>query len=158
MYKKLAIAFSVANLCFFKTWSEALSPPSFAYLYFWKDYSGYASVISLAINVFLLTTIFYACFSLVWRVGGPIFHNLAWASFLVVFLRALNAVRAQIVSTLELRMWVGGYFAIGMSLLVLLVFLIVRCGLARVARGAAIVALVLSPFGLLGLTRLHGSQ
>lgn len=155
MYKKLAIAFSVANLCFFKAWSEALSPLSPAYLYFWRDYPGYAPIISLAINVFLLTTIFYACFSLLWRLGGSTFHNLARASFLIIFLRALNLARAQTVSTHELRSLFGrvGLFAIGTLLLVLLVLGIVRFGLARVAGGAAIIALVISPFGLVGLTQ-----
>lgn len=154
MYKRLAIAFSVANLCFFRAWSEALSPPTFAYLYLWREYPGYASLISLTINVVLLTAVFYGGFTLVWRVGGPTFHNLARACFLIVFLRALNGVRAQTVSlsTHELRLLFGhaGFFAIGVSLLALLILVIARFGLARVARGAAIIALILSPFGVVG--------
>jgi len=159
MYKRLAIAFSVANLCFFQTWSEVLSPPALNYLYFWKDYPGYTSVISLAINVVLLTLIFFASFNLVWRVGGPVLHNVARASFVIIFLRALNGVRVHFVSlsTHELRLLFGraGFFAIGVALFSLLILITVRYGLARVARGAAIIALVLSPFGLVGLTQAN---
>ena len=157
MYKRVAIAFSVANLCFFKAWRELLSPQTFAYLYFWKHYPGYASVITLAINVLLLTAIFYSGFHLMLHVGGPILRNLSRAIFLVVFLRALNGVRVQFESlrTQELRAVVGraGFFAIGMSLLVILILATVRYGLERVASTAAIVALVLSPFGLFGFAQ-----
>lgn len=157
MYKRLAIAFSVANLCFFKTWSEVLSPPALNYLYFWKDYPGYVSVITLATNVLLLTAIFFAGFHLVWRIGGATFHNLACASFLVIFLRALNGVRVHFVtlSTHELRQLFGrvGFFALGLLLLSLLVVVTLRYGLARVSQAAAVIALVLAPFGVLALSQ-----
>jgi hypothetical protein len=157
MFKRIAIAFSVANLCFFKTWSETLSPQTFAYLYFRKDYPGFATVLCLAINVLLLTAIFYAIFSLLWRSERPILQNLARFSFLVIFLRALNVVRVQFpsLSTYELRLLFGrtGFFVIGMALLLLLILVIVRYGLPRVTRVAAVIALIISPFGLLAVTQ-----
>jgi len=157
MYKKLAIAFSVANLCFFKTWSELLHPPTFDYLYFCKDYPGYASLIALLINVLVLTAIFFAGFSLLWQSGNLIFKNLARASFLVIFLRALNGIRVHFapLNTSHLRTVFGrtGFFALGMVLLGLLILAITRFGLERVTRKAAIAVLILFPFGLLGMTQ-----
>jgi hypothetical protein len=157
MYKRLAIAFSVANLCFFKAWRELLSSQTFAYLYFWKHYPGYTSIISLVINVFLLTLIFYAGYNLILRVRGPILQNLVRVTFLVILLRALNGVRVQFESlnTQSLRAIFGrtGFFALGMALFVLLIFVTVRYGLDRVTRSAAIVALVLTPFGVIGMAQ-----
>lgn len=157
MFKRLVIAFSVANLCFYRTWSETLSPQTFAYLYFQKEYPAFATVCCLVINVTLLTMIFFACYSLLARVDRPFIRNVARFCFLVIFLRALNVVRVQFSSlgTHELRLLFGrtGFFVIGLSLLLLLIILAMRYGLDRVSRAAAIIALILSPFGLLAASQ-----
>jgi hypothetical protein len=157
MFKRWAIAFSLANLCFFKAWRELLNPKTFYYLYFWKQYPIYLSLVSLVLWVALLTLLFFCGFKLAWRFGGPTVKTFARGLFLVIFLRALNSVRVQFdsLSTHHIRELFGkaGYIAIGVTLLVLLVFITARYGLIRVARITSIVVLVLSPFGLVGLAQ-----
>jgi hypothetical protein len=154
MYKKLAIAFSVANLCFFKAWRELLSPQTPARLYFWKQYPNHAAALALLIDVMLLSGIFYLGFMLLSRYS----KTLARLAFLVIFLRALNGVRVQfeLLTTSHLHSLIGrpGFFVIGTSLLLLLILAGWRYGLARVARVAAIVALILAPFGLIGAVQV----
>ena len=157
MQKRLAIAFSVANLCFFKAWREILSPQTLSRLYFWKQYPTYAAVLALLINVLLFTALFYWGFKILSARGGSFYRNLARLAFLVIFLRAGNGVRVQFESltTGHLRSLVGraGFFVIGMSLLALLIYAALRYGLVRVARSAAIIALIVLPFGLIGLVQ-----
>src|SRR5215813_84808 len=154
MYRKLAVAFSIANLCFFKAWRELLSPQTPARLYFWKQYPNYAAALALVIDVFLLTVVFYFGFNLLSRVS----KNFARLAFLLIFLRALNGVRIQfeVLTTNHLRSLFGraGFFAIGLALLLVLLLVVWRYGLPRVARSAAELALILAPFGLIGATRV----
>ena len=157
IYRKLALAFSVANLCFFNAWRYVISPQVVAYLYLWKQNPGFAALIALMINVLALTAIFYLGFILSWRHASPFLQKCLRLAFLVIFLRALNGVRVQFQSlgTGHLRLVFGriGFFALGMSLLVLLVVIISRYGIVRVTRAAAVVALVLSPLGLVAATQ-----
>ena len=157
MYKKLALAFSVANLCFFKAWRDVLSPQAIAYLYLWKQDPGFAAIVALVINVLALTAVFFLGFTIAWRYANPFWRNCLRVAFLVIFLRGLNGVRIQFysLSTGHLRLLFGkiGFLLLGMSLLALLLAIIVRYGLARVTRLAAVLALILFPFGLLGLAQ-----
>jgi Sulfatase len=157
MLRKFAIAFSAANLCLFKAWREILSPQTSAQLYFWKEYPSHAAGAALLLNIFLLTAMFFGCYAALWH-RGPLLRKIVRFSFLVILLRALNAVRAQFdfLSTGRLRMLLGhsGFFLIGLALFGLLIFLLIRFGLARVTRAACIFALILSPFGVIGLMQL----
>ena len=157
MYKKLALAFSVANLCFFKVWRDVLSPEGVAYLYLWKQYPGATAFVALLINVLALTAVFYFGFTLAWRYANPFWRNCLRLAFMVIFLRSLNGVRIQFpsLSTGHLRLLFGrtGLFAIGMLLLAVMLILIARYGLASVTRVLAVVALVLSPFGVLAFSQ-----
>lgn len=157
MYKKLALAFSVANLCFFKAWRDVLSSEGIAYLYLWKQYPGSTALVALVFNVLALTAVFYFGFMLCWRYAAPFWRNCLRLAFLVIFLRSLNGVRIQFQSlgTGNLRLLFGriGFLAIGLSLLAILIILLARYGIASVTRVAASVALVLSPFGLLALSQ-----
>jgi hypothetical protein len=157
MYKKLALAFSVANLCFFKTWREILNPQAVAYLYLWKQDPGFAVIVALISNVLALTAIFYFGFTLAWAYSNPHWRNFLRLGFLVILLRALNGVRVQFLSlsTGHLRQVFGrvGFFVLGVSLLALLLAVIARYGLVRVTRVAAFVALILFPFGVIGFTQ-----
>src|ERR1044071_1170501 len=136
IYRKLALAFSVANLCFFKAWRDVLSPQAVAYLYLWKDDPGRFALIALWLNVLALTAVFYLVFTLVWPHAGPFLQNCLRLAFLVIFLRALNGVRIQFqsLSTGHLKLLFGqvGFFLLGMSLLALLILIIWRYGLANV--------------------------
>ena len=142
---------------FFKTWAGLLHPPTFDYLYFCKDYPGYLSLIALTINVLALTTAFFAGFLLLSRLEGPIYPTLARACFLIIFLRALNGVRVHFpaLSTGQLRALFGraGFFVLGLVLLCTLIFLVVRYGWESVTRKAAIVTLIVFPFGLVGMVQ-----
>lgn len=157
MRKQLFVAFSLANLCFFDAWREVLSPEISAYLYYWKQSPALAALAALALNVSLLTAIFFISYRLALRFGGTVLGATARGLFLFIFLRALNGVRVQFegLGTRELRMLFGrvGFFAIEFALFALLVFVIARYGLRRVARGAALAALILSPFGLVALAQ-----
>ena len=51
MRKHSIIALSLSNLCFFEAWREVLSPQSFSYLYYWKQYPGYAALVALVLSV-----------------------------------------------------------------------------------------------------------
>jgi hypothetical protein len=92
MFKRWAIAFSLANLCFFKAWRELLNPKTFYYLYFWKQFPIYLSIVSLVLWVALLSLLFYFSYKLAWRFGGPLVKTFSRVIFLVIFLRALNSV------------------------------------------------------------------
>src|SRR6185503_13703473 len=114
MFRKLALAFSVANLCFFKAWRDVLSPQAIAYLYLWKQNPGFASLLALLINVLALTAVFFLGFTLAWRRAGPFLQNCLRLAFLVIFFRSLNGVRIQFhsLSTGHLRLVFGrfGFF------------------------------------------------
>src|SRR6185312_383605 len=157
MIKKLVVAFSIANLCFFRAWREILSPQTLSRLYFWKEYPIHAAGEALAINLLLVTSILLVGFTVLWP-RGRLARNFVRVVFLVVLLRALNAVRAQFepLSTGQLRAFLGsaGYFIAGLIIFGLLIFLIIRFGLTRVARAGVVVALILSPLGLIGLIQL----
>jgi hypothetical protein len=84
MFRKLAISFSVANLCFFKTWRELLSPQTLGRLYFRKEYPGQAAGLALAVNILLLTAIFLIAFRVLWR-GGSGARNFVRLAFLLIF-------------------------------------------------------------------------
>jgi hypothetical protein len=157
MRRHWVLAFSLANLCFFSAWREVLSPEGLSYLYYWKQNPFYAALAALVINVLLLAVVFVAGFYLVNRWGGKHGLKLGQLLFLLVFLRAVNNIRAQFdnLSTTHLRALIGraGYiaaFALGLSLIALA---IKRYGIGRVARGAALMVLVLSPFGVVGLAQ-----
>ena len=89
--------------------------------------------------------------------SGATLQTITRAVFLIIFLRALNGVRVQFESlgTRELRLLFGkvGFLAIELLLAALFVSVVMRYGLNRVARAAATVALVLSPFGLVGFAQ-----
>ncbi|MCM3902255.1 MAG: sulfatase-like hydrolase/transferase [Pyrinomonadaceae bacterium] len=151
------LAFSLSNLCFFNAWREVLSPQGLSYLYYWKQYPGYVALAALVINVLLLALIFLTGFYLLRRLGGSNWVKFGQALFLLVFLRALNNIQAQFdsLSTSHLRLLLGraGYIVAVFLVLSLIAFAIKRYGLDRVARAAAMIVLILSPFGVLGLTQ-----
>ena len=157
MRKHSIIALSLSNLCFFEAWREVLSPQSFSYLYYWKQYPGYAAFVALVINVVLLAVVFFGGFNLLRRLGSPFWTRLGYFLFIVILLRALNNIRSQfeILSTSHLRMLIGrlGYIAIVTIVLALLSLAIIRFGLNRVARAGTLILLICSPFGLIGLVQ-----
>lgn len=157
MRKQLLVAFSLANLCLFNVWREVLSPEVSAYLYYWKQSPTLPAFAALALNVSLLTALFLTAYRCALRFGGKTTRAAARIVFLLIFLRALNAVRLQFegLGTRELRLYFGrvGFFAIELALFALLALLLVRYGLSRVTRGAALAALILSPFGLVGFAQ-----
>lgn len=155
MFKKLAVAFSLANLCFFQTWRQVLSPEGYAYLYLWKQYPGTAAIIAVAINVLTLTALFYLAFRLSWPRANLFWRKVIALAFMVVFLRGLNGVRIQFQSltTAHLRLVFGktGFFVLGIALLALLLLAMMRYGIIPVTRVAATLALIIAPFGLFAL-------
>src|SRR4030095_307215 len=157
MRRHWILALSLANLCFFSAWREVLSPQGLSYLYYWKQYPGYASLEALIINVLLLASVFVSGFYLVSRWGGANGLKLGQAIFLLVFLRALNNIRAQFdsLSTTHWRLLIGraGYIAAFALVFLLIAYAIKRYGISRVARAAALIVLVWSPFGVLGLAQ-----
>jgi Arylsulfatase A and related enzymes len=157
MRKHAILALSLSNLCFFEAWREVLSPQGFSYLYYWKQYPGYAAFVALVINVVLLAVVFLCGFSLLRRLGASFWTKLGYVLFIVTLLRALNNIRSQfeILSTSHVRMLVGrgGYIAIVTVVFALLSLAIVRFGLGRVARAGTLILLICSPFGLIGLVQ-----
>lgn len=157
MRRQLLVAFSLANLSFFGAWREVLSPQGFSYLYYWKQNPAAPALLALAANVLLLASIFFITYRFALRFGGTTLQTIARAVFLIIFLRALNGVRIQFESlgTRELRLLFGrvGFFAIELLVVALFIFVVARYGIGRVARIAASVALVLSPFGLVGFAQ-----
>jgi hypothetical protein len=157
MRRHCIIAFSLANFCFFNAWREVLSPEGLSYLYYWKQYPGYAALAALAINVLLLASIFAAGVCLLRRAGGVTGERASQIIFLLVFLRTVNNIRAQFefLSTSHIHLVIGraGYIAAMLLVFLLIIFAIRRYGLRRVARGFALVLLIWSPFGLLGFAQ-----
>jgi hypothetical protein len=156
MRKHAILALSLSNLCFFEAWREVLSPQGFSYLYYWKQYPGYAALEALVINVVLLAIVFFGGFNLL-RWLGSFWTKLGYFLFIVTLLRALNNIRSQfeILSTSHVRTLVGrgGYIAIVTVVLALLSLAIVRFGLSRVTRAGILILLIGSPFGLIGLVQ-----
>jgi hypothetical protein len=157
MFKRLVIAFSLANLCYFKVWREVLNPQVYTYLYYWKNYSGSVGLLALVINVLLLTGVFYLAVELGSRYSRGWLRKLLQLGFIVLLLRSLNGVRAQFqaLNTEHLRMLFGkaGFFILGMSLIAILLGAVWRYGLDRAIRVAVVVSLVLAPFGLVAATQ-----
>src|SRR6185437_11049256 len=122
-----------------------------------KQNPGFASLLALLINILALTAVFYLAFTLAWRRAGPFLQNCLRLVFLVIFFRSLNGVRIQFhsLSTGHLRLVFGrvGFFVLGMFLLALLILIIARYGIVRVTGVAAVVALILSPLGLVAATQ-----
>ena len=96
MRKYLLLAFSLANLCLYGAWREVLSPEAASHFYYWKHYPGYVALAALAVNVALLTTIFLLSFYLTRRFGGRHWRQLVQASFVLIFLLALNSTYVQL--------------------------------------------------------------
>src|SRR5215813_9179893 len=88
-------ALSLSNLCFFNAWREALSPYGLSYLYFWKEYPGYAILGALVLNVLLLASVFLAGFYLLTRYGATLGRKFGQALFLLVLFLACNHIRVQ---------------------------------------------------------------
>ena len=157
MRKTLLLAFSLANLCFSSVWRVVLSPQSLSFLYYWKQSPGYAALAALALNVFLLTIIFFLAWTVIHRYGSPSFTVIAKGAFLFILFRALNNLRIQFdqLGTRNLRAVLGheGYILAGIFLSAAFLFLLVRFGLNRVARSAGGVVLFLSPFGFIGFAQ-----
>jgi hypothetical protein len=157
MFKKLAVAFSLANLCFFQTWRQVLSPEANAYLYLWKQYPGTAAIVAITTNVLTLTALFYLAFVLSWPRANQFWRKVIALLFVMIFLRGLNSVRIQFQSltTAHLRLVFGktGFFVLGMTLLVLLLLAMMRYGIIPFARALATFALILAPFGLFALAQ-----
>lgn len=157
MFKKLAVAFSLANLCYFKAWREVLNPQLYTYLYFWKNFPGAVGRVALVINVLLLTGVLYLLFQVGSRYAIGRRRKLLEVGLLVLLLRSLNGIRVQFqaLNTEQLRSLFGrtGFFLLGMALIAMLLGAVVRFGIDRVTRVAIVVALVLSPFGLVAITQ-----
>jgi len=150
-------ALSLSNLCFFSAWREALSPYGLSYLYFWKEYPGYAIFGALVLNVLLLASVFLVAFYLLTRYGGTHWRKFGQALFLLVLLLACNHIRVQFetLRATHLRLVLGrpGY-VVCVSLVILGIGVtLAHYKLDRVARAGALMLLVLSPFGIVGITQ-----
>ena len=157
MRRNVILALSLSNLCFFTAWREVLSPQGFSYLYYWKQYPGYAALEALVINATLLAVVFLLGFILLRRISSPPGTKVAHVVFIVTLLRVLNNIRAQFDSftTSHLRLLFGrsGYVLIVIAVLSLLAFAIGRYGTRSVARGGVLLLLIWAPFGLIGLAQ-----
>jgi hypothetical protein len=150
-------ALSLSNLCFFNAWREALSPYGLSYLYFWKEYPGYAILGALLLNVLLLASVFLVGIYLLTRFGGVYGHKVGQVLFLLVFLRACNHIRTQFESlrTTNLRLVFGrpGYVVLVSLVIFGIGLALARYKLDGVTRACALILLVLSPFGIIGITQ-----
>jgi len=157
MRPRWILALSLANLCYFRAWRELLSPQGLSYWYYWKEYPGYPLLGALVLNVLVLAGIFRLGFYLSkrWEFGRKL--QIAPIIFLLIFFRALNNIRTEFdsLSTTHLRALFGkaGYAAGVVLFLLLIALAIKRFGLIRVARAAALIVFIWSPFGLLGLVQ-----
>ncbi len=148
LLKDIAIAISLANLCFFRVWAELLNSSNH---YFIKA-PPYINFTAIFLNVLLLATVFWVLVTLVRRLRHGI--NLAGWLFLLVLVFPLNSIRQQLPPLANVIALFGksGFFILGLFLALLLVFVLVRWH-RLVIHVAATVVLVLFPFALISFSQ-----
>jgi Sulfatase len=150
MLRDAAISLSLANICFVKVWSKALSG---AGSYFNEFPIAYAGIIG---DVLLLAVLFFVAITIVRRQRRPSLMLLARGAFLVAVLTTLNGIAglALTLSAINFSLMMGrntAYFA-GLGLTAALVFLAIRTR-ARIIHFAPRVILALLPFVVITLSQ-----
>ena len=87
-----AIAFSLANLCYFPVWREIL--PGAPLLYFLRDAPTHATLLTAIAGVFILSLLFWGA-ALSARHAGGVWVQAVRLLFMAVVLSALNSFRKQ---------------------------------------------------------------
>jgi Sulfatase len=153
--RTLVVAFSLGNLCFLSAWREVLSPQSFSWFFYWKQYPGYALGLAIILDVLVLASIFLFGHYAVKRADKPALHNLEQVFFVAILIRALNEFRTHFewLSTGQIRMQIGqsGYVAVVTLFFVSLLIAVWRYGKDRLIRASLILVMILSPLGFLSL-------
>ena len=140
MGRDALIAVSLSNLCFFRVWRELLDGK----LAYYSRSSPAPHLAAVLLDVSLLAMFFFAGASLARRSGNVFVIRVArWVFLLVV---VANLRFGQLALTLRERAgWAG--FTLWLVLLVLILMTIARWG-RRLARIAAVLLLIASPFVL----------
>ena len=150
MLRRALIALSLANIFFLPAWREVLDPGPLFHCYHTKLCPVGAELLAVALNTTLLAVALFAGYELARRSGRPLVLRAAQALFLVFFLLCLNAVRVQyrglLLTGLTGSLGRAGTLALGLVVLALGAYALWRVGFARLVRGAAAAALILSPF------------
>ena len=146
MLKDLAIALSLANLCFLRTWGELFQPSN----YYFMSVPPSIAFPAVILNVLLLAATFLVALNLARYSTHAYAINLARWAFLVVLFVPLNGIRQQFPPLANLSVLFGrtGFVILGLVLAIITVFVLLRWH-RRVIRATSTIVLVLSPFILL---------
>jgi hypothetical protein len=146
--RDIAIALSLANLCLFSLWSDLL--PGSPNHYFLKVPPG-REILPFAVGlVTLLALVFALGVAAARRLHRPPVLNIARCAFLLTCLVAANSIRRELHFSLTFASGLGN---IGALILAAAAVLLLARYLHPIARGLALVLLVLFPFVLLTFAR-----
>ena len=150
MLRRALVALSLANLCFIPAWREVLDPGPLFHCYHTKICPVGATILGVTFDVLLLAVLFFVGFELARRSRHPLALKAAYAAFLLAAIFPLNGLRIQFPALMTPRLiaalGLAGFGLVGLALVALVLVAVWRFGLARLARGAATVFLILSPF------------
>lgn len=127
IFKELAIAFSLANLCFLRAWSVFFSS------YWYMDYPGHfkdsIELGSILIDFTLLALILFTGRMLVLRYPYPILRGIANACYIFLIILVMNQIRLELgISKEKLfeSLGIGGFILISFVLFIGLITVIIR--------------------------------
>ncbi|MDQ3806391.1 MAG: sulfatase-like hydrolase/transferase [Acidobacteriota bacterium] len=150
MIKRVLIALSLANLCFLPAWREVVDPGRLYHCYHTKICPVGVGLAAVSIDTLLLAALFFIGFELARRARRPLTLKAAYGAFLLTLLIPLNGLRIQfpdwMAPSLLASLGKAGFALVVLTPAALAALVIWRVGLARLARGATVVVLILSPF------------
>ena len=146
LLKDIAIAISLANLCFLRVWAVLFDSDSH---YFMKA-PPFINLAAAILNVLLLAAAFWVLLNLARRLTRAHAKFLAQWAFLVVLIVPLNGIRQELPPMAGLLVMFGrtGSVIFGLLLGIIAVFVLWRW-YRSILRAAATIVLILSPFVLI---------
>ncbi len=146
MFRDLAIALSLANLCFFRAWGELLEP----YNYYFMKTPPFINFAAIILNVLLLAAVFWIGLNFARRSDRWYAMGIARWAFLVVLIVPLNGIRQVLPPVANLIAIVGknGFIILSFVLIMLGMLFLLRWH-RQVIRVISILILVLFPFFLM---------
>ncbi|HEV2911824.1 MAG TPA: sulfatase-like hydrolase/transferase [Pyrinomonadaceae bacterium] len=157
MLKRALIAISLANLCFIPAWRDVLDPGFDFFCYHTRTCPIGSQLTAITLNTLLLALVFFIAALVVQRLQHPVLRRVAQLVFLLIILIPLNSVRVQFDilqgPALIARLGKVGFILLALGLLLAAAFIIWRLGLARLAKAAASVVLIMSPFVLVAYSQ-----
>lgn len=148
--KRIAIALSLSNLCFFSVWHYVIFPPLKGYHI--SSPPSRISLIAILINVLILAALFLTFHTATQRSAKPLLINITRGSFLLTLLLVLHLIRVDLLGPVNI--WkdngvIGRLFVVlGAIVLAATIPYLILKGFSKIVAIAKAIVLMLAPFTL----------